>query len=124
VAKFKYRVEQVHGFFDKCHANLAMVWKTMFPLDPAPSTMLALMTRFKNPVRIQALIRKELLAGAELAFAFVLARYLMLDLELIGKADVEIQQYYPVARRPTSIIIARMEAGTEEDLRTRTDQGV
>jgi hypothetical protein len=52
VAKFKYRAEQVHGFFDKCHANLAMVWKTMFPLDPAPSTLLALMAKFKNPVRV------------------------------------------------------------------------
>ena len=123
VAKFKYRVEQVQGFFDKCHANLAMVWKTMFPLDPAPSTLLALMTRFKNPVRVQALIRKELLAGAELAFAFMLARYPTLDLELIAKADVELQQYYPVARRPASIIVARMEAGTEASLRTRTDQG-
>jgi hypothetical protein len=80
VAKFKYRVEQVHGFFDKCHANLAMVWKTMFPLDPAPSTLLALMTRFKNPIRVQDLIRKELLAGAELAFPFVLARYPTIDL--------------------------------------------
>jgi hypothetical protein len=124
LAKFKYRVEQVHGFFDKCHANLAMVWKTMFPLDPAPSTLLALMTRFKNPVRVQALIRKELLARAELAFAFVLARYPTLDLELIAKANVELQQYYPIARHPASIIFARMEAGTKANLWTRTDQGV
>jgi hypothetical protein len=113
-----------HGFFDKCHANLAMVWKTMFPLDPVPSTLLALMTRLKNPVRVQALIGKELLAGAELAFAFMLARYLTLDLELIAKADVELHQYYPVARCPASIIVTRMEAGTEANLRTQTDQGV
>jgi hypothetical protein len=44
-------------------------------------------------------MRKELLAGAELAFAFVLARSPTLDLELIAKGDVELQQYYPVARR-------------------------
>ena len=123
VAKFEYRVEQVHGFFDKCHANLAMVWKTMFSLDPAPPTLLALMTRFKNLARIQALIRKELLAGAELAFAFVLARYPTLDLELIAKADVKLDQYYPVARHPAYIIVSRMEAGTERTLRTQTDQG-
>jgi hypothetical protein len=124
VAKFKYRVEHVRGFFDKCHAKLAMVWKTMFHLDPPPSTLLASMARFKNPVRVHALICKELLAGVELAFAFVLARYPKLDLELIAKADVELHQYYPVARCPASIIVARMEAGTEENLRTQTDQGV
>jgi hypothetical protein len=99
VAKFQYRVKQVHSFFDKYHTNLAIVWKTMFPLDPAPSNMLALMTQFKNPLRFQAPMRKELLAGAELAFAFVLARSPTLDLELIAKGDVELQQYYPVARR-------------------------
>jgi hypothetical protein len=114
----------VHGFFDKCHANLAMVWKTMFPLDPAPSTLLALMAKFKNPARVQALIRKELLAGAELPFAFVLACYPTVDLELSAKADVELHQYYPVARCPASIIVTRMEAGTEANLRTQTDQGV
>jgi hypothetical protein len=124
VANFKYRVEQVHGFFDKCQANLAMVWKIMFPLDPAPSTLLALMTRFKNPIRVQDLIRKELLARAELAFSFALARFPTLDLELIAKANVELQQYYHVARHPASIIVTRMEAGTERSLRTRTDQGV
>jgi hypothetical protein len=84
----------------------------MFPLDPAPSTLLSLMARFKNPVRV--LIRKVLPARDELAFAFVLARYPMLDLELSAKADVELHQYYPIAKRPASVIVAR----------TRTDQGV
>jgi hypothetical protein len=123
VAKFEYRVEQVHGFFDKCHAHLTMVWRTMFPLDPAPSTLPALMTRLKNPDRIQALIRKELLARAELAFSFVLACYPTLDLESIAKANVELDQYYPIARHPAYIIVSRMEAGTERDLQTQIDQG-
>ncbi|KAM0924759.1 hypothetical protein ACQ4PT_004690 [Festuca glaucescens] len=123
VAKFEYRVEKVHYYFDKCHAHLTMVWKTMFPLDPAPLTLLALMTRFKNPATIQALVRKELLAGAELAFAFVLACYPTLDLESIAKANVELDQYYPVARHPTYIIVSRMEAGTERSLQSQTDQG-
>jgi hypothetical protein len=116
-------VEQVHGFFNKCHANLTMVSNTMFPLDPAPPTLSVLMIRFKNPARIQALIRKELLAGAELAFAFVLACYPTLDLESISKANVELDQYYPVARKAAYIIVSRMEAGTERSLRTRTAQG-
>jgi hypothetical protein len=81
------------------------------------------MTRFKNPVRIQALIRKELLAGVELAFAFVLDRYPTLDLESISKANIELDQYYPVAGHPAYIIVSRMEAGTESSLWSQTDQG-
>jgi hypothetical protein len=81
------------------------------------------MAKFKNSARVQTLVRKHLLAGAELAFAFVLARYRTLDLGLISMAGVELHQYYPAASRNASIIVARMEAGTEADLRTRTNQG-
>ncbi|KAM0896290.1 hypothetical protein ACQ4PT_023301 [Festuca glaucescens] len=56
VAKFQDRVEQVHGFFDKCRAGLAMIWKTMFPLDPAPSTLLALMAKFRNAANVRTLV--------------------------------------------------------------------
>jgi hypothetical protein len=101
----------MHYFFDKCLAHLTMVWKTMFPLDPAPETLSDLMTRFKNPDRIQSLVHKELLVGAELAFASVLACHPTLDLESIAKANVELNQYYPVARHLACIVVCRMEAG-------------
>jgi hypothetical protein len=58
VAKFEYRVEKVHFYFDKYHAHLTMVWKTMFPLDQAPETLSALFNRFKTPARIRSLVRK------------------------------------------------------------------
>ena len=90
---------------------------------PSSSNFVSSDDSIQKSYRIQALIRKELLAGAELAFAFVLARYPTLDLELIAKADVELDQYYPVAKHPAHIIVSRMEAGTERSLRTRTDQG-
>jgi hypothetical protein len=123
VVKFEYRVEKVHYYFDKCHAHLTMVWKTMFPLDPAPETLSSLMTRFRNPARIQSLVRMELLAGAEIAFASVLACHPTLDLESIANANVELNQYYPVARHLAYIVVSRMEAGTERYLRSQTDQG-
>ncbi|KAK1699348.1 hypothetical protein QYE76_016045 [Lolium multiflorum] len=69
MAKFEYRVEKAHYYFDKFHAHLTMVWKSLFPLDQAPETLSAMFTRFKSPERIRQLVRKELLAGAELAFA-------------------------------------------------------
>jgi hypothetical protein len=52
IAKFEYRVEKVHYYFEKYHAHLSMVWKTMFPLDQAPETLSALFNRFKTPGRI------------------------------------------------------------------------
>jgi hypothetical protein len=30
IAKFQDQVQQVHRFFDKCHAGLKMIWKTTF----------------------------------------------------------------------------------------------
>jgi hypothetical protein len=84
MAKFEHRAEKVHYYFDKFHAHLTMVWKTMFPLDQAPETMSALFTRFKSPERIRLLVRKELLAGDELAFALMLACHPTLDLEAIA----------------------------------------
>jgi hypothetical protein len=95
----------------------------MFPLEPTPKTLSVLMTRFKNPARIQCLVRKEILAGAELAFASVLAYHPTLDLESIAKADVELNQYYPVARHPAYVVVSRMSAGAERDLRNQTDHG-
>ncbi|KAK1600867.1 hypothetical protein QYE76_017954 [Lolium multiflorum] len=80
VAKVQDRVQQVHRFFDKCRAGLTMIWKTMFPLNPAPPTLLTLMSNFRNAARVRALVRSQLLAGAEIAFAFVLAQHPSLDL--------------------------------------------
>jgi hypothetical protein len=56
VSKFQDRVQQVHSFFDKCREGLTMIWRTMFPLDPAPSTLLTLMARFRNAARVRALV--------------------------------------------------------------------
>ncbi|KAK1664829.1 hypothetical protein QYE76_052988 [Lolium multiflorum] len=40
VAKFQDRVQQVHRFFDKAYKALRVIWKTMFPLNAVPSTLL------------------------------------------------------------------------------------
>ena len=69
------------------------------------------------------MVHKEFLAGAELVFAYVLACHPTLDLESIANTNVKLDQYYPVARHPAYIIISRMEAGTERDLKNQTGQG-
>ncbi|KAK1698732.1 hypothetical protein QYE76_015429 [Lolium multiflorum] len=100
MAKFKYRVGKAHYYFDKFHAHLTMVWNTLFPLDQAPETLSALFTRFKSPERIRQLVRKELLAGAELALASTLACHPSLDLEAIANTEKNLSQYYDAARGP------------------------
>jgi hypothetical protein len=118
VAKFQDRVQQV--FFDKCHAGLTMIWRTMFPLDPVPSTLLTLMAKFRNAATVRALVRSQLLAGAETTFAFVQAQHPSLHLELIAKFDADVRPYYPVVRYPASIIIDRLEVSSK---RTNEQEG-
>ncbi|KAK1697293.1 hypothetical protein QYE76_013990 [Lolium multiflorum] len=64
VAKFQDRVQQVHRFFDKCYKGLRVIWKTMFPLNAVPPTLLTLMSEFSNAKKIRSLVRAQLLAGA------------------------------------------------------------
>ncbi|KAK1670801.1 hypothetical protein QYE76_058960 [Lolium multiflorum] len=52
LAKFQDRVQQVHRFFDKCYKGLRVIWKTMFPLNAVPPTLLTLMSEFSNAKKI------------------------------------------------------------------------
>jgi hypothetical protein len=90
-----------------------MIWKTIFPLNPAPPTLLILMSNFMNAARVRALVRSQPLARAEIAFAFVLAQHPSLDLDLIVKANADVRPYYPVAMHPASIIVDRLEVSSE-----------
>jgi hypothetical protein len=122
IVKFQDRVQQVHRFFDKCYAGLRMIWKTMFPLNSVPPTLLTLMSKFSNAEKVRNLVRSQLLAGAETAFAFVLTQHPSLDLESIAKADVDINQYFPAARDPASIVVARLEISSEADCAAEVSQ--
>jgi hypothetical protein len=75
VAKFQDRVHQVHRFFDKCYTVLKMIWKTMFPLNEIPPTLLSLMSKFSNAKKVHKLGCCQLLAGVEMALAFTLSQH-------------------------------------------------
>lgn len=127
VVKFQDRVEQVHAFFERCRASLAMVWKTMFPLNPQPPTLLALMNKFKDAAEVRILVRNQLVAGAETAFAFLQARYPTLNLMLIADGPplgedgnpMDLAPLYPLARGPAEVVIGKLEASTEAALLAR-----
>ena len=75
ILQFHDRVTQIHNFFDACRRCLAMVYKAMFPLNPQPKTLLALMAKFANPGAVKELVRKQFIAGAQLALAVVQAAH-------------------------------------------------
>ncbi|KAK1629188.1 hypothetical protein QYE76_003503 [Lolium multiflorum] len=123
MAKFKYRVMKAHYYFVKYYAHLTMVRNTLFPLDQAPETLSGLFTRFKSPERIRQLVRKELLADVELAFASILACHPSLDLRAVANTERDLGQYYDVARGPAYTVVSRMESCLEKELKTHWDRG-
>jgi hypothetical protein len=90
-----------------------MIWKTMFPLNLVPPTLLNLMSKFINAKKVRGLVRTQLLAGDESAFAFVLSQHPLLDLEAIARADGNISQYFPAVKNPASMVAARLEISSE-----------
>jgi hypothetical protein len=93
-----------------------MIWKTMFPLNSVPPTLLTLMSKFSNAEKVCKLVRFQLLVGAETAFAFVLSQHPPLDLESIAQADVDVGQYFSAVKTPSSIIVDRLINTTEVDV--------
>ncbi|KAK1666362.1 hypothetical protein QYE76_054521 [Lolium multiflorum] len=108
VAKFQDRVQQVHRFFDKCYKGLRVIWKTMFPLNAVPPTLLTLMSEFSNAKKIRSLVR-TLLAGARATLALVLARYPSADLLAIANVAGHVEPLYPKVGLPAAIIGERLE---------------
>ena len=100
-----------------------MVYRTMFPLNPQPATLPALLSKFKSPAEVWLLVRNQLLAGAETAFGFMQSRYPTLNLLLIANENPEnLAQYYPLVREPALIIIDKLERSTEVALQVRAGQ--
>ncbi|KAK1669863.1 hypothetical protein QYE76_058022 [Lolium multiflorum] len=62
VALFQDRVQQAHHFFDKYYKALRVIWRTMFPLNAVPPTLLTLMSKFGNTKKIRDLVRAQVFA--------------------------------------------------------------
>ena len=119
LVQFQDRVEQVHSFFWNCRDKLAMVFRMMFPLNPQPNTLAQLFKKFKNPTEVRRLVRSQLVAGAEIALAFVHDADPSLDLTLIVTRDgvdaAEAQKYVSDA---AVIAVQRLEEGERMQLQS------
>ena len=120
---FQDRVEQVHSFFWTCRDKLAMVYRTMFPLNPQPNTLPQLFEKFKNPDEVRTLVRNQLIAGAEIALAFVHDADPTLDLTLVVTRDgvnaAAAQRYVTDA---AAIAVQRLEEGERAELHPNEEE--
>jgi hypothetical protein len=123
VAKFQDRVQQVHQFFDKCYKAMRVVWKTMFPLNAIPPTLLTLMSEFRNAKKIRDLVRAQVFAGARCTLALVLARYPSASLLSIANATGDLEALYPKVLLPANIIVDRLEEESKVPEERKTPQG-
>ncbi|KAK1642078.1 hypothetical protein QYE76_059883 [Lolium multiflorum] len=121
VALFQDRVQQVHHFFDKCYKAMRVVWKTMFPLNAIPPTLLTLMSEFGNAKKIRDLVRAQVFAGARFALALVLARYPSANLLAIANAVGDLDTLYPKVLLPANIIVDKFEEYSKGKSSTRTN---
>ena len=93
-----------------------MVYRTMLPLNPQPRSLPELMGKFKNPAEVQQLVRSQMIAGVEVAFAFVQSSYPTLDLSIIAGKEVNLRHYCPLVEGPAATVIRKLEEGTEAEL--------
>jgi hypothetical protein len=73
------------------------------------------MSKFSNVKKIQSLIRSQLIAGAETAFALVLSRYPSTNLMAIANADGNVGYLFVKAKIPAAIAIDRLEDSSKVD---------
>jgi hypothetical protein len=116
MAKFQERLQQVYQFFDQCYTGLKMIWKMMFSLNEVPPTFLTLMSKLSNAKKVCNLVRCQLLAGADSAFAFVLSKHPSLDLMAIANADGDVSRFYAAMKVPAFIVIDRLEDSSKIDV--------
>jgi hypothetical protein len=103
--------------------------ENMFPMNPLPPTLLALLMKFKSGAQVRDLVWKQQLAGAKVVFAFVQARYPTLNLELISNGPpigeygepIDLNQFYPLVRNPAAIVVDKLDKSTEATLLTQAE---
>jgi hypothetical protein len=102
---------------------MRVVWKTMFPLNAIPPTLLTLMSEFGNAKKIRDLVRAQVFAGARFTLALVLARYPSANLLAIANAVGDLETLYPKVLLPANIIVDKLEEYSKVPEERETPQG-
>ena len=122
------RVKQVQSFVERCHQGLDMVQRTMFPLNPAPSTLGGLLDWYRNPKDVREYVHEQLINGAIVALAFVRVHCPRLDIAKICRGlpssygedpTSNMQPHFDVVRRSAENVIHQMEWEEDQVLQAR-----
>lgn len=109
------QIGQVEDFVERCRAALAMIYETMFPLNPAPVGLVALMQLFSYGKEIKSFVRAQFIAGVEMALALVRVHRADVDLERVtagfppGDARVQMQGHYDAVQIPAARVVHLLE---------------
>jgi len=120
-ATLQDRVAQVRTLAESCQSALALVHRTMFPLNEQPRGFGALMRKFHNGEAIKGFVRAQLVAGARVALAFARVHHPSLNLEEVGRGlpappgggYVDMREHYAAADAPAENIIRQVEVETD-----------
>ena len=78
------RIRQVEDLVERCRATLASLYGSMFPLNPLPVGLAALLEKFQYGKDIKGFVRAQLVAGAEVALALVRSHRPDVDFEAVS----------------------------------------
>jgi hypothetical protein len=83
IVRFQDRAGQVRDFLNFCTRTLTLVYNTMFPRNPPPETLPALMGEFRDAPRIHGFVKGQLVAGAKFALTLVQICFPKLDMTTV-----------------------------------------
>ena len=104
---------------------MELVYKALFPLNPAPHSLADLLKKFRRGEAIEGFVREQLEAGARFAFALVLIHHPYLDLGNISRGppagfdweNTVLDPFYAAADVPAKNAVALLERETAATLR-------
>ena len=123
LATLQSRVNQVVAFVESCKEALSAAFRAMYPLNTQPTRLGQLLKIFRSPEDMKWCVRHQLIGGANVALAFVRARYPLLDyqslhqLPLSSHAVIDLRPHYTAVMESAEKIIDLSNAETEKILR-------
>lgn len=132
VALLQVRSQQIEDLVEGCRRTLAQLYDAMFPLNEVLLGLGPLLKKFGQGKEVMDQVRTQIVAGAELALAFVRSRYPDVDFAAVadgpsgaGRRVTLMETHYAAVKAPAEriadLLIKRSEEckaadeGTSED---------
>ena len=121
------RIRQVEDLAERCRGAFVQLHDAMFPLNPLPVGLVALLNSFRYGKDISMFAHSQIVAGAELALAFVRSHYKKTDFAKVatgppvGKRKVTMMQVHYNAVKDAANKIADLLIKRSDETKERTD---